>query len=137
MAGLAEDTLERPSAGRRIAWVVAVLAGLLLVGAAAWWLESQLSTPMVAKRQVARISILPDTPPPPPPPPPREEPKPQPRDDNKPPPVSADDVGLGRISGGVIPPLPPKEARSDDGVARNTDVRDRLAQARGRRVLHG
>jgi len=86
MAGLAENTLERPSAGRRIAWVVAVLAGLLLVGAAAWWLKSQLSAPTVAKRQVARISILPDTPPPPPPPPPREEPKPQPRDDNKPPP---------------------------------------------------
>lgn len=86
MAGLAEDSLERPSAGRRIAVVAGVLAALLLLGALAWWLKGQLSTPSTPKRQVARISILPDTPPPPPPPPPKEVPRPQPSDDTKPPP---------------------------------------------------
>lgn len=86
MSGLAEDHLEPPSLGRRLAVIAAVVVGLLLTGSLAWWLKSQLSAPSVAKRQVARITILPDTPPPPPPPPPKDEAKPPPRDDNKPPP---------------------------------------------------
>lgn len=85
MAGLAEDSLERASVGRRIAVAAGVLAALLLLGALAWWLKGQLSTPSAPKRQVARITILPDTPPPPPPPP-KELPRPQPSDDNKVPP---------------------------------------------------
>jgi periplasmic protein TonB len=86
MSGLAEDDLEAPSLGRRLVLIAAVVLSLLAVGSAAWWLKSQLSQPSEARRQVARISILPDTPPPPPPPPPKEQPKPPPRDDNKPPP---------------------------------------------------
>jgi len=113
MAGLAENTLDRPSAGRRIAWVVAVLAGLLLVGAAAWWLKGQLSAPTVAKRQVARISILPDTPPPPPPPPPKEEPKPQARDDNKPPPPD--------LAPKAAAPVPANEPIKMEGAAGSGD----------------
>ena len=45
-------------------------------------------------------------------------------DDNKPAPLSADDAGLGRISGGVIAPPPPKDVRSDDAVAKDTDVEE-------------
>lgn len=86
MAGLAEDSPDSPSAAQRIAVLAAVLAGLLLVALLAWWLKGQMSAPSAAKRQVARIAILPDTPPPPPPPPPKDEPKPPPRDHNKPPP---------------------------------------------------
>lgn len=85
MTGLAEDKLSPPSAARRVVVAAAVLAGVLTVAALAWWLQGQLSTPTAAKRQVARISILPDTPLPPPLPP-KEAPKPQARDDNKPPP---------------------------------------------------
>lgn len=85
MSGLAEDDLAPPSLSGRLVTAALVLAGLLLVGALAWWLKGQLSQPAEPKRQMARITILPDTPPPPPPPP-REEPKPTPRADDKPPP---------------------------------------------------
>lgn len=84
MSGLAEDQTTPTSTGRRIALAAAALAGLLLLGALAWWLKQQLSTPEAPRRQVARISILPDTPPPPPPPPPKEQPKPSPRDEARP-----------------------------------------------------
>ena len=86
MSGLAEDHLEPPSLRRRMLVIAAVVLAVLAAGSLAWWLKSQLSAPSAAKRQVARITILPDTPPPPPPPPPKAEPKPPPRDDNKPPP---------------------------------------------------
>ena len=87
MSGLAEDHLEPPSLRRRMLVIAAVVLAVIAVGSLAWWLKSQLSAPSAAKRQVARITILPDTPPPPPPPPPlKAEPKPPPRDDNKPPP---------------------------------------------------
>ena len=75
------------STGRKALIALAALLGLAALIALGWWLKHSLSTPDVARRQVARISILPDTPPPPPPPP-REEPKPQQRD-NKPPPPDA------------------------------------------------
>ena len=86
MSGLAEDDLVPASPVRKLVTAALVLAGLLLVGALAWWLKGQLSQPAEPKRQMARITILPDTPPPPPPPPPRDEPKPPPRADDKPPP---------------------------------------------------
>ncbi len=89
MADLADAQTPPASAGRRIAVATAVLAGLLLVGALAWWLKQQLSAPEAPRRQVARISILPDTPPPPPPPPPKDQPKPAPKDDARPPPPTA------------------------------------------------
>lgn len=84
MSGLAEDDLAPHSLSSRLVSVALVLAGLLLVGALAWWLKGQLSQPAEPRRQMARITILPDTPPPPPPP--REEPKPTQRADDKPPP---------------------------------------------------
>ena len=86
MSGLAEDHLEPPSLRRRMLVIAAVVLAVLAAGSLAWWLKSQLSAPSAAKRQVARITILPDTLPPPPPPPPKAEPKPPPRDANKPPP---------------------------------------------------
>lgn len=56
-------------------------AGFVLLALAAWWGIKHLK-PEAPRRQVAKISILPDTPPPPPPPkeekkpePPKEEPK--------------------------------------------------------------
>lgn len=51
-------------------------AGFLLLGLAAWWGIKHMK-PEAPRRQVAKISILPDTPPPPPPPP-KEEKKPEP-----------------------------------------------------------
>ena len=75
------------SAGRKALIALAVVVGLAALIALGGWLKHNLSTPDAPRRQVARISILPDTPPPPPPPP-REEPKP-PQRDNKPPPPDA------------------------------------------------
>lgn len=53
-----------------------VAAVCLLLGLAVWWAVKSIK-PEGPKRQVAKISILPDTPPPPPPPP-KEEKKPEP-----------------------------------------------------------
>ena len=89
MAGLAEDSLAPPSAGRRVAVVLAWLAGAALVLALGWWLKGWVSAPSAPARQVARIAVLPDTPPPPPPPPPKDLPKPEPRDADRPPPPDA------------------------------------------------
>ena len=83
---LADDDPSPPSLARRLGTIAVVVVLLLLAGALAWWLKGMLSQPAEPKRQMARISILPDTPPPPPPPPPRDEPKPPPRQDDKPPP---------------------------------------------------
>ena len=83
-----EPSTPQLSAGRKMLIALAVVAGLAALIALGGWLKQRLSTPDAPHRQVARISILPDTPPPPPPPPPREEPKPQQRD-NKPPPPDA------------------------------------------------
>lgn len=76
-----EETGWRTHALRAV--IVLLVAGL--VGAGAWALKHLAADSGGPKRQVARISILPDTPPPPPPPPredkppPREEPKPMPQ----------------------------------------------------------
>jgi protein TonB len=82
---LADEDQEPLSLGQRLAKVTGVVLVLLVVGVLAWWLKGVLSAPAEPKRQMARITILPDKPPPPPPPP-REEPKPTPRQDDKPPP---------------------------------------------------
>jgi periplasmic protein TonB len=78
MSALAEDSLETTSAKT---WVMRIVIGVvviaLIVGLTIM-LKNMLSSPTAAKRQTAKISILPDTPPPPPPPPPKEEKKPEP-----------------------------------------------------------
>jgi protein TonB len=80
MSDLAESSLE-PTTPRR--WLLRALLALMaiaLLAGLALWLKSLSSAPTAAKRQVAKISILPDTPPPPPPPP-KQEPKPEPAKD--------------------------------------------------------
>lgn len=82
MSGLAEDHLN--DSPQRV-WAVragVVLGALALLGLIIWAAMSLKTSGDGPKRQVARISILPDTPPPPPPPkeekkpePPKEEPK--------------------------------------------------------------
>jgi protein TonB len=77
MSGLAEAELDAPDAvGRRVR-MLAIIVVVALFAAAVWWLKGMLGSPAGAKRQVAKISILPDTPPPPPPPP-KEEKRPEP-----------------------------------------------------------
>ena len=88
MSALAEESLQPTSLGRRLLMALGVLVLIALVLALGWWLKGNLGQDSKPHKQVARITILPDTPPPPPPPPPRDEPKPQPRD-NKPPPPDA------------------------------------------------
>ncbi len=73
---LAEESLdERPLK----VWLQRVLIGAVLLGVV-WGLTLALRQWVggtdAPRRQVAKISILPDTPPPPPPPPPKEEPRP-------------------------------------------------------------
>lgn len=77
MGGLAEADLAAPE---RTAWwprLLALVAIGLVFLAIAWWLKGLIASPAEPKRQVAKISILPDTPPPPPPPP-KEEKRPEP-----------------------------------------------------------
>lgn len=72
---LAESSLA-PTSGRT--WLQRIVVALVLLGLVAGLTvlaRTMLSAPQAAKRQVAKISILPDTPPPPPPPPPRDEPR--------------------------------------------------------------
>jgi protein TonB len=72
MSGLAEEELDRSPAGRwlRIAGgiLLAVLAGAALV----YLLKDLGGSAGPPKKQVTRITVLPDTPPPPPPPPKEE-----------------------------------------------------------------
>lgn len=77
MAALAEDSLSQPRRGQRLRSVVLVLLGLVAVSALGYGLKSLLGQPAPVKRQVAKVSLLPDTPPPPPPPP-KEEKRPEP-----------------------------------------------------------
>lgn len=81
---LAENSLA-PARGRT--WLMRFGVAAVLIGLVAGLTvlaRTMLSAPEGAKRQVARIAILPDTPPPPPPPPREEPPKPSPRDEPKP-----------------------------------------------------
>ena len=80
MSALAEDSLETTSAKT---WVMRIVIGVVVIALIAgltMTLKKMLSSPTAAKRQVAKISILPDTPPPPPPPP-KEQKKPEPARD--------------------------------------------------------
>ncbi len=86
---LAEDSMQAPSTGRRLLNWGGVLLLAVLTVLAALWLKNWVSQDIKPNRQVARITVLPDTPPPPPPPPPKEEQKPPPRDDQPPPPQVA------------------------------------------------
>lgn len=74
MSGLAEEEFDQPPAGRRLriagGILLAVLAGVAMV----YLLKDLGGSGPVQKKQVTRITVLPDTPPPPPPPP-KEEPK--------------------------------------------------------------
>jgi periplasmic protein TonB len=79
MAALAEDSFEAPGWGRRLLRLAAAGAAALLVAGLAWWLGKPADSHGPLKRQVSKISILPDTPPPPPPPPPKED-KPVPKE---------------------------------------------------------
>ena len=76
MSALAEDSIEPTSWAARLLKVggALMLVGLLI--AAAFYLRKLAGEDTAPKRQIAKITILPDTPPPPPPPP----------KDNKPPP---------------------------------------------------
>ena len=78
MSGLAGADLDEPTGAAVWPRVLAIVLALALLAAAVWWLKGLVGGPAEAKRQVAKISILPDTPPPPPPPPPKEEKRPEP-----------------------------------------------------------
>lgn len=85
---LAEESLDRPAGGAWVKRVLIALAAVALIGALAWWLHGLINAGGRAPaRQVAKLTLLPDTPPPPPPPPPKEEPKPKPVEANRPQPV--------------------------------------------------
>ena len=88
MAELAERSLDTPAQGAWWPRVIAIVAIVALACSVVWWLNVLLHRPAEPKRQVTRISILPDTPPPPPPPkeekrpePPKLEPKPTVREE--------------------------------------------------------
>ncbi|MFY9511594.1 MAG: TonB C-terminal domain-containing protein [Rubrivivax sp.] len=80
---LAERSTTPVGWGRRLLRAALALLGLALVVAAALGLKNFVGSEAPAKRQVAKIVLLPDTPPPPPPPP-KEEKPPPPRDEPQP-----------------------------------------------------
>lgn len=76
MSALAESSLEPvPLRSWLLRGLIVIIVIALLVGLALW-IKSMTGAPAAAKRQTAKISILPDTPPPPPPP--KEEKRPEP-----------------------------------------------------------
>jgi len=74
------DDESGPSGVMRIAFIA---GAVLLVALLAWGIHHMLKQPIAAKRQVAKITLLPDQPPPPPPPPPKEEKPPEPKEQVK------------------------------------------------------
>ena len=60
-----------------------VAGAALLMALLAWGIHHMLKQPLAEKRQVAKITLLPDQPPPPPPPPPKEEKPPEPKEQIK------------------------------------------------------
>lgn len=75
MSGLAEDEMQR-GAGKR--WLRIAAGALLLIAAVAgfaYLMKGMTDSRPVSKKQVTKITVLPDTPPPPPPPPPKEPPR--------------------------------------------------------------
>ena len=79
MSELAESSLEPTPLRRQLLRVLVAIVVIASLVAAALWLRSMLGGPTTAKRQMAKIALLPDTPPPPPPP--KEEKKPEPPKD--------------------------------------------------------
>ena len=79
MSDLAESSLEPTTPRQWLLRVLVTVMAIALLAGMALWLKSLSGGPAAAKRQVAKISILPDTPPPPPPP--KEERKPEPPKD--------------------------------------------------------
>lgn len=78
IAMAAPQELDDDEGSRRVlARVVFAVVALALLAGAGALIKRLLDAPDAPRRQVARISILPDTPPPPPPPP-KEEKKPEP-----------------------------------------------------------
>lgn len=80
MSELAESSLEPTSLRQWLVRALLVIVVVALIGGLTIWLKGMMGAPTAAKRQVAKISILPDTPPPPPPPP-KVEKKPEPPKD--------------------------------------------------------
>jgi periplasmic protein TonB len=78
---LAEESLNANPNRRILRGVLVALVGALLIAAIAIGLKALISKPDAPKRQVAKISLLPDTPPPPPPPPREEVKKEAPKED--------------------------------------------------------
>ena len=79
MSDLAESSLEPTTPRQWLLRVLVTVMAIALLAGMALGLKSLSGGPAAAKRQVAKISILPDTPPPPPPP--KEERKPEPPKD--------------------------------------------------------
>jgi protein TonB len=78
MSGLAEDDIDQSGRTPASRWLRLIGGAVLLlaaVGIVAYLLKGLGDSGPVAKKQVTKISVLPDTPPPPPPPPPKEPPK--------------------------------------------------------------
>ncbi len=78
MAALAESSLEPMTVRQWLQRALIAVAAIALVAGLVVTIKGFLGAPTAAKRQAARISILPDTPPPPPP---KEEKKPEPPKD--------------------------------------------------------
>ncbi|MBK1678950.1 TonB C-terminal domain-containing protein [Rhodocyclus tenuis] len=75
MSGLAEDDIESAAGSRWLRIAAGAVLLLAAVGIVTYLLKGLGDSGPVAKKQVTKISVLPDTPPPPPPPPPKEQPK--------------------------------------------------------------
>ena len=75
MSGLAEDEMERGAGKRWVRMIAGLLLTLLAVAVVAYFLKGLGESRPVSKKQVTKITVLPDTPPPPPPPPPKEQPR--------------------------------------------------------------
>ncbi len=82
MSALAEDSIEPSSWASRLLKIGGALLLVALLIAAALYLRKLVGEDTAPKRQISKISILPDTPPPPPPPP--KDLKPPPDAPNKP-----------------------------------------------------
>lgn len=70
------DAIERRRSRNTALWVV--LGAVVLLLALGWAIKSLSAKPAAPRRQMARISVLPDTPPPPPPPKTEKPPEPRP-----------------------------------------------------------
>ena len=80
---LADESLDDNPKRRLLRGALVTLMAGIVIALMAMGLKSLISSPDAPKRQMAKISILPDTPPPPPPPP-KEEPKREPPKQERP-----------------------------------------------------